>query len=874
MNCLSAFKNAHPGGKFIVCGCGESLNLVRERRPGCIIIGVNDVGRLFDPDYLVVLNQKNQFSRGRYTYVESSRAGAVFSHYCLSLRHSRLVQFSLGRYAGTDIEDSHSLPYTRNSPYVAVCLAAFMGAKEIGLLGVDFTDHHFFGKTGRHSLANKLDRIDQEYQNLMVSLSNKGVSLVNLSPVSRLGCLNRITIHEFLKGEGMRSSVLDRASKRYERGPNMEIQIEKYSSGLVGDFMNALASSVEALGHGLTRESPRLRAWQGDLKIVWNGRNCRNRKGIIYCEHGWLPREAYQVSHKGINADSHIAPFKWGNSLLSVLQRKKVEEYLESLRSRNAFSLEYTRTDAPGAEDLPAQFILVPLQMEHDTNIIHHVDPYLRRMQWVIDYISHADPPYPVIYKQHPADTKRGNGQLQLKLRRGIDEIRSHARGNIHQVLKSGACKGIVSLNSNVVHDGFLWDVPAVVLGRNIWSRDGVGPFIIGLPRDWGILDSFYFDPRTVACREAYIHFLMDNQWTLDDAKSPDKVDALLKRSLPELAAGHVASLGTRARRKKAFTRTINVVARNRGWLFEDLKSHFAALRVPGVHIIPSEKPVRQADAWIFLRANEVCESPDLSRTVVQIHDQYDDCYHVAGSRHILKECGAFCFTHPEQERIVRSHMDISGKPVLIKPLGASGQFQLRKTLPKKFSVAWVGRPVNFNGRDVKRVAWFGAALSQLTVAEDLAVILLGDRLSDVAKEVEGKGIACSHYPRWKYKYSQYPNAYSEMDCLVITSEFAAGPNCLFEALATGVPVIATPCGWVETLIRNGDNGYIVTSPSDIAATIESIRANRELWFSRRSAIRESAVGLSLERWLEENVALAASLPRFRSNAALAETFA
>lgn len=55
--------------------------------------------------YLVVLNQKKQFARGRYAYVENSKARAVFSHYRLSLKNVKLVQFGLGKYAGTDVGD-------------------------------------------------------------------------------------------------------------------------------------------------------------------------------------------------------------------------------------------------------------------------------------------------------------------------------------------------------------------------------------------------------------------------------------------------------------------------------------------------------------------------------------------------------------------------------------------------------------------------------------------------------------------------------------------------------------------------------------------------------------------------------------------------
>ena len=189
-------------------------------------------------------------------------------------------------------------------------------------------------------------------------------------------------------------------------------------------------------------------------------------------------------------------------------------------------------------DNLPPEFILVPLQLEQDTNIQRHVSPHLRRMQAVVDTISRAGPTVPVIYKQHPVDAQRGGRHLRLRLRRKQDILMPHRWGNIHQVLKTGSCKAIISLNSNVVHDGFLWDVPAVVLGRNIWPSEGVSPFLLGLPRDWSELDDFYRDPTITACREAYIHTIMTHQWYRADAKDLEKVQALLEEKFEDVRQG------------------------------------------------------------------------------------------------------------------------------------------------------------------------------------------------------------------------------------------------------------------------------------------------------------------------------------------------
>ena len=196
MESFADFRNLHAGCTIVVCGCGASLEELRS--PGDFItIGVNDVGRLFQPTYLVVVNPRHQFRDGRFRHVEASQAQYIFTQLNLGLGRPGVIRFRLGQYGGTDFSDPSVLHYTQNSPYVALCLATYLGARRIGLIGVDFTEHHFFGATRRHPLASSLKRIDEEYRKLGAALAARGIEVVNLSNQSRLTAFPKEEIAAF-----------------------------------------------------------------------------------------------------------------------------------------------------------------------------------------------------------------------------------------------------------------------------------------------------------------------------------------------------------------------------------------------------------------------------------------------------------------------------------------------------------------------------------------------------------------------------------------------------------------------------------------------------------------------------------------------------
>jgi glycosyltransferase involved in cell wall biosynthesis len=289
-----AFRGYHAGETMLVCGCGASLSeIIAPER--LITIGVNDVGRLFDPDYLLVVNPPSQFAHDRFRYVAESRASAVFTQFDLGISHPRIIRFRLGQRGGADISDPDTLPYTRNSPYPALCLAAHMGARRIGLIGVDFTDNHFFGPTGRHALAGEFPQIEREYRQLYENLSRQGIEIFNLSRESRLTAFPKIAPEEF-----MRFAVSP------PRSPGRKVFFVNYKFLSCGDvFSDGLAHAADQLGLSWRQaqwDDPQLprevEEFDPDVLFVVHGRKFAARWGTRFAHYKtavWLLDEPYEV---------------------------------------------------------------------------------------------------------------------------------------------------------------------------------------------------------------------------------------------------------------------------------------------------------------------------------------------------------------------------------------------------------------------------------------------------------------------------------------------------------------------------------------------------------------------------------------------------
>jgi hypothetical protein len=864
------FRDRHRGAAVVVCGCGRSLaSLAAPER--YVTVGVNDVGRQFTPDYIVVVNDRRQFTSERYRHIEGSTARAVFTQLPdLEVPGSVVVRFGLGRRAGVARPTDDRLDFTNNSPYVAVNLARHLGAGRIGLIGVDFTDDHFFARTGRHPLRGQLARIDAEFAALAAACRAEGVDLVNLSPSSLLRSLPRARL-EPSGGWTMLPVALRPGSPAPEAAAaepsqrplaRLTIAVEsRPTTGPIGQLLDALAGSARALGHAVVRNVPRSTRLPGTLSVVWNGRGLAGPGRTLFCEHGWLPRSDYQISPRGINADSHAATFDWDRRALEAAESAALDAHFAKVKAA-ALAGQHHYSEAGASEPLPEEFLLVPLQMEGDTNLIRHAPANLRTMRALVDFVSRLDPPWPVVYKQHPADARGSHAQLKLVPGRLCDRIRPDASGNVHALLSSGACRGILAINSNVAHDGLLWDIPAIVLGRNVWPASGrIMPFLTAVPLDWSALAESATAAEAVACRRAYAYHLVRHQWTLDEARDPERVAWLLESVARD--AGARAPPPPRlvpAPRRRPVAPVVNVVCENRGWLFENWKHALVAAGQPPFQVVASARPLPDAAAYIFVRAAEAARTPCPERTLVQIHDfAADGIYRKDGARAGVAACAAVSLTHPAQRAILEGDgIALALRRWLVQPVGWREGRSVDGAAETRARVAWVGRPARRDGLEVSGLSDFLlAARGWAGLAE---VVLVGERLEAATYELCGAGVACRALPLSQCPIHRASEWLSYFDAVVVTSAADAGPWPIFDALKAGVPVIALSIGWAETLLADGGCGRLVRDAGELELAVRKVVATRERWRQQRAIIRERVAAQSFAAWARANLQLAAAL--------------
>lgn len=77
---------------------------------------------------------------------------------------------------------------------------------------------------------------------------------------------------------------------------------------------------------------------------------------------------------------------------------------------------------------------------------------------------------------------------------------------------------------------------------------------------------------------------------------------------------------------------------------------------------------------------------------------------------------------------------------------------------------------------------------------------------------------------RGAVKFEERRSVYAELDVFLMSSMVEGGPVTILEAMAAGRPAISSNVGDVRCRIKNGFNGYILDSPTDVIELSEKIK--------------------------------------------------
>jgi glycosyltransferase involved in cell wall biosynthesis len=92
------------------------------------------------------------------------------------------------------------------------------------------------------------------------------------------------------------------------------------------------------------------------------------------------------------------------------------------------------------------------------------------------------------------------------------------------------------------------------------------------------------------------------------------------------------------------------------------------------------------------------------------------------------------------------------------------------------------------------------------------------------------------------------PETLAAADVFALASRWEGNPLSVMEAMAAGLPVVATTAGAVPELVRHGVDGML-SSPGDAAALARSMRATFEMTETTRRAMGNSAAQRARDRF-------------------------
>jgi glycosyltransferase involved in cell wall biosynthesis len=171
----------------------------------------------------------------------------------------------------------------------------------------------------------------------------------------------------------------------------------------------------------------------------------------------------------------------------------------------------------------------------------------------------------------------------------------------------------------------------------------------------------------------------------------------------------------------------------------------------------------------------------------------------------------------------------------------APPDYQLRRQLgisPTTFLVGMVAR-LSY----IKNPTLLVQALALADMGlRDMSIIFIGagDLRESIVQCAAGHGLATRVH--FAGEIADMSSAYRELDALALTSWNEGTPMCLLEAMASGVPVLATAVGGVPALLQDGRLGWLVPpgDPQKLAYAMKQVALEPELAAAKAGCARDA----------------------------------